>query len=64
MDELLKEAAALAGRDVEVEVAADGKFVVLWMNFDSSPPPKADSPEEALKAFISYLKNKPKEEHI
>lgn len=45
----------LAGRPVEVEQTRDGKFVVLWMNFVESPPPKGDTEEEALEKFVAYM---------
>lgn len=55
IEELLKQAETLAGRPVEVEVTKDGKFIVLWMHFQAKPPPKADSPEEALRGFIDMM---------
>lgn len=58
MEELLKIASDLAGREVEVEQTMDGKFVVLWMQFGASPPPKGDTKEEALKNFIEYMKGR------
>lgn len=58
MEELLKKAEALAGRPVEIENLSDGKYIVLWMRFNSSPPPKADTPEEALKGFIEMMERK------
>lgn len=56
-DQLQAKADELAGRNVEVSETTDGKFAVLWLNFNSPPPPKADTPEEALQAFIDMLKN-------
>jgi uncharacterized protein YbjT (DUF2867 family) len=58
MQELLEEASKLAGRPVEVEQLADGQYIVLWMRFEESPPPKAATPEEALRGFIEHMKGK------
>ncbi len=55
MEELYKEAERLAGRPVEVEKTTDGKFIVLWMHFQASPPPKGVTEEEALQGFISMM---------
>jgi hypothetical protein len=51
---LREKAAELAGRPIEVEELADGKFIVMFMNFDQNPPPKGDTELEALKNFIEY----------
>ena len=61
LEALYKEAAALAGRDVEVVTTTDGKKIVEWMAFEVSPPPKADSEEEALRGFIAMMQSRPKE---
>jgi len=56
---LLNKALLLAGRDeLEVEATTDGKFVVLWMSFDSPPPPKGDTHDEALELFIKWMEAK------
>jgi len=55
MIELYQEAERLAGRPVEVEQTKDGKFIVLWMHFQASPPPKGNTEEEALRGFISMM---------
>lgn len=55
MEELLKQAEALAGRPVEVENTTDGKFIVLWMHFQAKPPPKGSTPEEAMQGFIDMM---------
>lgn len=52
---LYEKARALAGRDVVVEETTDGKFIVLWMAFEESPPPKGDSEDEALIKFIEMM---------
>ena len=53
----LKEAAeALAGRELDVETTADGKHIVLFLDFSLPPPPKGDSPEEAYLGFAGWLK--------
>lgn len=52
---LLKKAEELAGRKLEVERTKDGSFIVLYMCFGKSPPPKGKSPEEALQGFIDYM---------
>ena len=58
MEELLKAAADLAGREVEVEKLKDGKYVVLFMSLTENPPPKADTEEEALVAFIKWAETR------
>jgi hypothetical protein len=55
MSELYAEAGKLAGRPVEVEKLKDGKFVVLWMRFEASPPEPGDTEEDALKNFIAKM---------
>jgi len=45
----------LAGRPVEVEQTKDGKYIVLFMQFSQPPPPKGDTPEEALTGFIKKM---------
>lgn len=52
---LYEEAGRLAGRPVEVEQTEDGKYIVLWMHFQASPPPKGDTEEAALQAFINMM---------
>jgi len=51
----MAKAAAMAGRPVEVERLADGRFIVLWMRFEVNPPPPGVDAEEALKSFIAYM---------
>lgn len=55
MDELLKRAEELAGRPVELEQTQDKKWVVLYMTFERSPPPKGETQEEALRLFIEMM---------
>ena len=55
MEKLLKKAEELAGRPIEVTKTSDGKHIVLWMRFGASPPPKEDTPEQALRSFIDML---------
>jgi hypothetical protein len=56
MEELLKIASDLVGREVEVEKTKDGKYIVLFMSLTDSPPPKANTEEEALNAFIEWAR--------
>jgi len=59
---LLESARRLIGVDVlEVEQTTDGKFVVLWLNFQSKPPPKGDTPIQAVEKFIEFFNSKPGE---
>lgn len=59
MDELIKKASELVGRDVEVEKLKDGKYIVLFMSLTESPPPKGNTPEEAVKAFVEWIEKRP-----
>lgn len=58
MKELYAEASKLAGRDVEVDQTKDGEFIVLFLQFEKSPPPKGHTEQEALENFIEYMLNK------
>jgi hypothetical protein len=58
MEELFKTASDLAGREVEVEKLKDGRYVVLFMSLTENPPPKADTEEEALIAFIKWAQSR------
>jgi hypothetical protein len=51
-----EEIKSILGYEVEVEKTTDGKFIVLYMNFNSSPPPKGDTEEDALNKFLAWLK--------
>lgn len=55
--QLTEKASALLGRNVEVEKTRDGKYIVLFMSLTTSPPPKGDTPEEALEKFISWYED-------
>ena len=55
MEELYAKASTLAGRDVEVEKTRDGKFIVLYMEFEASPPEKGKTESEALENFIKLM---------
>jgi hypothetical protein len=55
LEELYAKAEQLAGRPVEVDQTKDGKFIVLWMSFGRSPPPKADTEVLALEGFIEMM---------
>lgn len=55
MKQLAEKASALIGRDVEVERTKDGKYIVLFMSLSASPPPKGNTPEEALSKFIEWF---------
>lgn len=50
----------LVGHELAVEQTTDGKYVVMFMRFNQSPPPKADSENEAYKAFVEYYAKLPK----
>lgn len=54
MEQLRQKAEELAGRKVDVEKTKHGKYVVLWLRFQQSPPPVGDTEEEALQGFIDY----------
>lgn len=51
---LAEKVTSLLGRDIEVERTRDGKYIVLFMSLTCSPPPKGDSPQEALEKFIAW----------
>ena len=53
---MLTEAERLVGHPLEFEQTADGKWIVLWMRFGVSPPPKADTTEEAARLFTEYIR--------
>lgn len=55
MDELLAEAAKLAGRPVFVVPTKDNKYVVEYFNYNLSPP-VGSTPTEALILFVNKLK--------
>lgn len=61
MEDFLKnvydEAEKLAGRPVEVVQTNDGKYIVEWLSFSDSPPPKADCPADALDGFIKHMRS-------
>ena len=56
LKDLYRKAKEACGRDVEVEKTKDGKYIVLWLSFSASPPPKADCAEDALESFIKHVK--------
>ncbi len=58
MLDLLQEASQLAGRDIEIEETTDGKYIVLYMSFSGSPPPKGDTEIDALEKFIDTMKKR------
>ena len=62
MKQLLERAAALAGRDIEIERTKDGKYIVLFMSLLESPPPKGSTEKEALEKFIAWAEARPKVE--
>jgi uncharacterized protein YbjT (DUF2867 family) len=64
LEELKREATALAGRDVEVVPTVDGQYIVEWFNFNSQPPPKGSTEEEALSSFIEFIKTRTKENTV
>ena len=43
------------GREIEVEKTSDGKFIVVWINFNSAPPPKGDTEDEAIENFLKWI---------
>jgi hypothetical protein len=51
-----KEAERLTGRPVEIVRTIHGKYVAEYFNYNSKPPPVADTPEEALEKFVEFIK--------
>ncbi len=45
----------LIGREPDVEQTEDGQYIVLFMPFEKSPPPKGSTPDEAMEKFITYF---------
>lgn len=45
----------ILGREIEVDKTTDGKFIVVWINANSSPPPKGDTEEEAIEKFTKWI---------
>ena len=58
---LYTKAAELAGRPVEVEKLQDGRFIVMWMRFETSPPEPASTEDGALQNFVDKMLQLPKE---
>lgn len=58
MLDLLKRASDIAGRDIEVVETTDGMYIVLFMNFNASPPPKGHTELAALELFIEHSKKR------
>jgi hypothetical protein len=50
-----EKAEAIVGRPIEVEKTKDGKHIVVWINFNSAPPPKGDTEEEAIENFLNWI---------
>ena len=50
-----EQAEQFLGREIEVEKTKDGKYIVLWINFNSSPPPKGDTEDEAIENFLKWI---------
>ncbi len=46
----------ILGTELEIEKLASGKFIVMYMNFNTSPPPAGDTEEEALEKFLEWHK--------
>lgn len=63
-DALYAKAMELAGRPIEVEALQDGRFIVMWMRFEVSPPEPALTEETALQNFIDKMLQLPKEPDI
>ena len=57
LDDLIEKASTLVGRRVEVDRTKGGGYIVLYMCFGKSPPPKGSTPEEAVENFIKYAEN-------
>jgi len=57
MKQLLEKASTILGRDAEVEKTKDGKYIVLFMSLTTSPPPKGDTPEDALEKFVNWYED-------
>ena len=45
----------LAGREVDVEQLSDGRYVPLWMSFDSPPPKPEATVDKALEGLLHLL---------
>lgn len=58
---LHNKAESLAGRRVDVDKTKDGLYIVLYLQFEQSPPPKGKTEVEALELFIKWMESKPKE---
>lgn len=57
--DLILKAEELLGTEPEIEKLASGKYVVMYMNFNTNPPPTGETPEEALTNFLKwYEENK------
>lgn len=56
-NDLLVKAKELLGAEPEVEQLRSGKYIVMFMNFNTSPPPPGETPEEALTNFLEWHKN-------
>jgi len=57
IDDFKAAAKVLAGRDVDITVTNDGKYVALWLSYGCPPPSKAKTVEEAYASFIKHVVN-------
>ena len=61
-EELYAKAAELAGRPIEVEQLKDGRFIAMWMRFESPPPLPSMTEDGALLNLINMLSALPVQE--
>jgi len=54
--DMVVKAENILGDKLEIEKLSSGKFVVMYMNFNTSPPPVGDTEEEALVKFLEWHK--------
>lgn len=54
--DMLVEAQSRIGEVPEIEKLATGEYIVMFMNFNSEPPPRGDTPEKALERFLDWHK--------
>lgn len=54
--DLYAKAEEIIGEPPDIELLTSQKYVVMYMNFNSEPPPQGDTPEEALSKFLEWHK--------
>jgi len=53
---MLVEAESRLGEKPDIEKLATGEYIVMYMNFNSEPPPRGATPEDALEKFLDWHK--------